>query len=308
MEDERKNQYEDMPTAQGKDVLPLLAEIYPQLYLCPGEGSAEACGRIVQYGEAAPARDLSHFLGDGRDSCAIEETPAGYVQVITLHQRPDFERFLQIMAFRCREKEIPATQGASILDGVINWTKIRAHRESFLASGGSAEDWPAEFRRFTADKRNYTDALIVLSDGPYSAVSAERMGMEEQAWLACSHEIRKAHECTHFICRRLFPGKIDAVWDEIVADAVGLFAAFGRYDVRTAALFLGVSRDGYTGGRLENYVSEEGEEKEKTLDLAAKKVYSVLCRLQDVIASCGVAEPYPLAIRLEEEIECWKTH
>jgi len=307
MEDEQKSKYAAMPTARGKDVLPLLAAIYPQLYLCPGEESAEAYKRIVQYGEAAPVRDLRPFLGDERDSCAIEETPAGAVQVITLHQRPDFERFLQIMAFRCREKEIPATQGASILDGVINWTKIRAYKESFLAAGGSGDDWPAEFRRFTADKRNYTDALIVLSDGPYSAVGAERMGLGEQEWLAYSHEIRKAHECTHFICRRLFPEKIDAVWDEIVADAVGLFAAFGRYEAETAALFLGVSRDGYTGGRLENYVSEAGEERQKTLDLAAKKDYSVLCRLQDVILSCGVAEPYPLAIRLEEEIECWKT-
>lgn len=307
MEDKRKSTHAAMATGHGQAVLPLLAEIYPQLNLCPGEESAEAYKRIVQYGEAAPARDLGHFLGDGRDSCVIEETPAGSVQVITLHQRPDFERFLQIMAFRCREKEIPATQGASILDGVINWTKIRARKADFIASGGSEEDWPAAFRRFTADKRNYTDALIVLSDGPYSAVSAERMGLDEQTWLAFSHEIRKAHECTHFICRRLFPEKIDAVWDEIVADAVGLFAAFGRYEAETAALFLGVSRGGYTGGRLENYVSEEGEERQKTLDLAAKKVYSVLCRLQDVIASCGVTEPYPLAIRLEEEIECWKT-
>ena len=307
MEDELNYTQETMPTARGRDVLSALAAIYPQLNLCPGEESAEAYKRIVQYGEAAPVCDLHRFLGDERDSCAIETTPAGEVQVITLHQRPDFERFLQIMAFRCREKEIPATQGASILDGVINWTKIRSRKAAFFASGGSEEDWPAEFRRFTADKRSYTDALIVLSDGPYSAVSAGSMGLEEQEWLAYSHEIRKAHECTHFICRRLFPEKIDPVWDEIVADAVGLFAAFGRYEAETAARFLGVSREGYTGGRLENYVSKEGGEIQLNLDLAAKKVYNVLYRLQDVIVSCGVAEPYPLAIRLEEEIECWKT-
>lgn len=307
MEEELKSKYAAMPTARGKDVLPMLAEIYPQLNLCPGEESEAVYKRIVGYGEAAPTRDLSHFVGDERDSCALEATPAGEVQVITLHRRADFERFLQIMAYRCKAKEIPVTQGASILDGVINWTKIRAHKAAFLAAGGSEDDWPAEFRSFTASKRNYTDALILLSDGPYSAVSAEKMGLTPERWLAYSHEIRKAHECTHFICRRLFPEKIDAVWDEIVADAVGLFAAFGYYDAETAALFLGVGAEGYTGGRLENYVSEEGEERQKSLDLAAKKVYAVLYRLQDVIASCGVSEPYPLAIRLEEEIECWKT-
>ena len=307
MEEELKSTQTALRTAEGKAVLPMLAEIYPQLNLRPGDESEAAYKQIVGYGEAAPTRDLSHFEGDERDSCALETTPAGEVQVITLHQRADFERFLQIMAYRCKAKEIPATQGASILDGVINWTKIRAHKAAFLAAGRSEDDWPAEFRSFTANKRNYTDALILLSDGPYSAVSAEKMGLAPECWLTYSHEIRKAHECTHFICRRLFPEKIDPVWDEIVADAVGLYAAFGRYDAETEALFLGVGKDGYVGGRLENYVSEEGEERQKTLDLAAKKVYSVLCRLQDVIMSCGVTEPYPLAIRLEEEIECWKT-
>ena len=29
--------------------------------------------------------------------------------------------------------------------------------------------------------------------------------MTEAEWLAASHLIRKAHECTHFICRRLYP-------------------------------------------------------------------------------------------------------
>lgn len=64
---------------------------------------------------------------------------------------------------RCEPKPIPATQGASILDGVINWTKIRAHRAAFLLSeslkGNPAPDWGAEFRRFTADKRNYQNSL-----------------------------------------------------------------------------------------------------------------------------------------------------
>jgi len=291
---------------RGRAVLPALAETYPQLNLPLGEEGTEAYRRIVGYGEAAPSRDLSRFLGDERDSCDIEQTPAGPVQVITLHQRADFERFLQIMAFRCRETPIPKTQGASILDGVVNWTRIRAHQAAFLAAGGREEDWPGEFQAFTADRRSYTDALIILSHGPYSAIGAEEMGLAEEEWLALSHEIRKAHECTHFICRRLFPDKVDALWDEIVADAVGLFAAFGRYEACTAARFLGVAENGYVGGRLENYVSEEGEEKQKALDRSAKKVYSVLYRLQDVIASCGVTEPYPLAIRLEEEIECWK--
>ncbi len=290
----------------GAEVLPYLARIYAQLYLTPGAESAEAYKKVVLYGEAAPACDLSHFTGDGRDSCVIEQTPVGDVRVVTLHQRRDFETFLQIMAFRCTEKQIPATQGASILDGVINWTRIRAHKDAFLRSGAAEDAWPEEFQRFTADKNNFKDALIVLSAGPYSAIGAEAAGMTEEDWLAASHEIRRAHECTHLICRRRFPELIDPVWDEITADAVGLYAAFGRYDTALAALFLGAGPEGYTGGRLENYVPAETEGRQEVLDRTAKKVYAVIHSLADRIEGFGSIEPYDLAIRLEEAISCWK--
>ena len=91
-------------------------------------------------------------------------------------------------------------------------------------------DWNAEFRRFTADKSNYQDTLIVLSAGPYSNVAAADAKMPEEEWLEKSIIIRQYHECTHVICRKRWPDKIDAVWDELVADAIGIYAAYGRFD------------------------------------------------------------------------------
>ncbi|MBQ1577315.1 MAG: hypothetical protein IIZ83_10165, partial [Oscillospiraceae bacterium] len=120
-----------------------------------------------------------------------------------------------------------------------------------------------------------------------------------------SHAIRKAHECTHFICRRLYPELKDAVWDELVADAVGLWAAFGRFDRALEELFLGVDETGYVGGRLENYVAGE-ENRHERLDLLAQKVHTTLCRFESLLAEQGELLPYDVAIRLEEEIECWK--
>ena len=280
-------------------ILQPLAEVYPQLYLTPGDEGAELCRRVVGRGEEPPTRSLDHFHGSPQDAVTTETTPAGEVQIVTLGDREDFELFLQIMGNNCRPEEIPATQGASILDGVINWTKIRQHEAAYLAAGGSPDGLMAEFRRFTAEPRNYRDALIVLSTGPYSAVEAAETGMTEEAWLAASYRIRKAHECTHFICRRLFPEKINAIWDELVADAVGLYAAFGRYDLRLAERFLGVSAEGYRGGRLENYAGEED------LDNLARKVHRTLEHLERVIRGEGKTDPYALAIRLEDEISVW---
>ena len=289
----------------GREVLPALAKIYPQLYLRPGPESAEDYKAIVQRGQDAPTHSLAHFLGHDGDSCVYEGTPAGTVPVITLQERADFELFLQIIAHRCMPDAIPPTQGASMLDGVINWTKIRAHKEEYLRTGGDPDAWSDEFERFTAVRSNYRDALVILSAGPYSAVPAEEVGLSPQEWLKVSHAIRKTHECTHFICRRFFPEKKDAVWDELVADAAGLTAAFGTFDRQLAERFLGIDGERYVGGRLENYLDGTNDRQERLNELAAK-VHKTLCHFEELFSAWGPVEPYELAIRLEEEIGCWK--
>ena len=298
METEKKN-------LRGREVLAWLARTYPQLYVCPGPDGAAVYKEIVLRGQDAPSHSLAHFDTHPGDRLEWETTPAGTVPVITLTGRRDFELFLQIMAFRCTPVPIPRTQGASTLDGVINWTKIRAHKEAFLRAGGADADWDREFARFTADRANFKDVLIVLSVGPYSAVSADRAGLPEADWLEASHTIRKVHECTHVVCRALFPEKKDAVWDELVADAVGITAAFGRFDPALAELFLGIEDGRYVGGRLENYADGEDDRRER-LNALAGKIHRIMPLFESVIASCHGKGPYELAIRLEEEIGCWK--
>ena len=294
-----------MDSWYGPEVIRKLAEIYPQLYLRPGEEGAKEYEVIVRKGLDAQVKDLSHFLTSPADSSVPEQTPAGEVRVTTLRERADFELFLQIMAHRCTLKEILPSQGASILDGVINWKRIEAHKADFFAKaaekGEWMPDWGTEFRRFTSDKKNYTDALIILSAGPYSGIPAEKMGLEEEEWLAFSHQIRKAHECTHFLCRRLYREKIDAVWDELVADAAGLYAAFGKYDRETAEMFLGMKNGVYIDGRLQIYT--EPETREET----ARRIHAVLPEIQ---GECDKMppdrSPYELAVCLEErKDELW---
>ncbi len=311
-----------MTEITGRDVVAGLAETYYQLYVKPGgEESERQYKDIVTRGGEPEERSLSHFILDERDRLTVEETPAGEISVITLYNRKDYETFIKIMASKCRDVPIPPTQGASFLNGVINWRKIEAHEEEFikeeLLKGNEDPDWDSEFKRFTSVKENFKDALIVLSIGPYSGVDVSRAvsvidriggGPESvfygsgsindrgkpsaERWLSLSDTIRRVHECTHFICRKLYPDKIDEVWDELVADSAGVYAAFGSYIPEMVELFLGIgpgpdgapgqdeayAPDGdsaqdrisgpdgdsgdkaeehayvYTGGRLENYV------------------------------------------------------
>ena len=288
----------------GKEVLPYLAEIYQQLYLIPGPEAEKEYPEIVQSGQSAGSKDLSHFRMNEKDSLELEETPAGSVQVVTLHERQDFERFMQIMANRCAPVEIPATQGASILDGVINWKKIRDHKDQFyrerIQEGEYLPDWPEEFRRFTSVKSNYTDALIVLSTGPYSNISADALGLDPAMWLERSYAIRKFHECTHFLCRRKYPDQIDPIWDEVIADAVGIYGAFGKYDPEMADVFLGVTDSGYTGGRLENYVKDKEE-----LPEIARRVQDVIRKISSLEQEHRGLAPFDMAVLLEEQKKEW---
>ena len=244
-----------------------LAETYPQLYLDPDKNDIDAYRPIVLRGDRPERKDLSHFVLDPRDKTEFADTPAGTARVVTLYDRSDFEVFNRCMmaAKEGPEKQIPASMGAATLIA-FNWPRINAHREEFLRkqreAGVQSPDWPEEFRRFTQVKENYMDMLIVLSRGPYSNVSAETAGqmlgreLSEAEWLDMSDTIRKYHELTHFTCRKLYPEKISAVWDELVADAAGIYAALGRYDRRLEELFLGIEDGRYAGGRLENYTYE----------------------------------------------------
>jgi hypothetical protein len=130
------------------------------------------------------------------------------------------------------------------------------------------------------------DMLVVLSCGPYSVVSASAMGLTEGEWLARSDTIRRYHELTHVICRRLYPEDVDPVRDELIADAVGLYAAFGRFDPETEKRFLGVKDGRYVGGRLENYTDEP--------EKLAGQVGAALDRIKQVIDAQPGAEPFTL--------------
>ena len=57
-----------------------------------------------------------------------------------------------------------------------------------------------------------------------------------------------------FVCRHFFPGNINPIWDELLADFYWLLCATGKYDTSLALKFLGIEGGKYISGRLESYV------------------------------------------------------
>ena len=293
-----------------RNIMRQLADVYPQLFLDPDKADIEEYKTCVRKGERPADCGLSHFIMDERDCIENIDTPAGTAQVITLHNRRDFEVFVRCMlaARKGPEEKVPPTMGASTIVA-FNWPKINAHREAFFeeqrAAGVDSPDWSEEFRRFTSVKENYQDLLIVLSCGPYSNVSADRVNelltaagrvaVSDEEWRETSGNIRKYHELTHFVCRKLYHDKIDEIWDELVADAAGIYGAFGEYSRELEELFLGITDERYTGGRLENYTADGAD-----LDDLAAGIDSILRAFEAAVSSAHGAGVFDMMIMLEE--------
>ena len=237
-------------------IMSLLSGRYPQLLLPIRSGIKDTQEYRNAVLRGLPVPGAPKFIGSPDDSLSLEETPVGSVEILYLESRDDFVHAYRALAYRCEPAEIPASVGAATIKGLINWEKIHAHKKEYLSAGHS--DWHAEFTRFTANKANYLDTLILLSSGNYSSVSAETIGLTPQEWKEKSLLIRKYHELTHFVCRKLYPTDIDPLRDEVLADLIGLTAAFGEYDPSLARTFLGIENGLYLpGGRLSHYVSED---------------------------------------------------
>jgi hypothetical protein len=153
---------------------------------------------------------------------------------------------------------IPASMGASTIAGYNNWDRIRQYRQAWEAQqtwAASETAWQEEFKRLVPQKDLYQDRFILLSNGPYSCVSAPALGLSAPEWHRLSLIIRQEHECTHYFTRRVFASMRNNLLDELIADYMGIVAACGAFRADWFLHFVGLEDFPHyrQGGRLENY-------------------------------------------------------
>ena len=277
--------------ARGGEALAVLAKRFPQLYVAPAEGAQTAHRLAAGRGIAPAGADLGHFVTSPEDELREVDTPAGPVEVVFMHNRSDFETFLQIVGHRAEPVPIARTVGAITYRGIADWGKVAAAHAAYVAAGG--DDWPNEFARLA---RQPGAEIVVISEGPYSNVPANQTPYDEERWLCISREIRLHHECAHVVCRRTMPDDVLPVWDEVTADVVGLLCAIGRYDAALAARFLGVAPDGYAGGRLAEYLSDEQAQR---IDEVAAEVFAACAKIEQACGQTQASEPFTFLLDLK---------
>ena len=283
--------------AKGTQTIGLLAHRFPQLYVGPAEGAEEANRLAARRGRVPEAATLDHFLTDDADELLEVQTPAGPVEVLFLKRREDFETFLQVVGHRSEPVPIARTIGAITYRGLADWSKVVRAYTAYEASGGT--DWAAEFARLARTPEAFRAELVVVSEGPYSNVRADQTPYGADEWLRVSRDIRLNHECAHVVCRRRMPENVLPVWDEVTADVVGLLCACSTYDAGLASRFLGVTAEGFVGGRLVEYLTDDQRD---DVDAIAREAHAAIGRIALLAREReAVADPFSFLLELKRD-------
>ena len=106
-----------------------------------------------------------------------------------------------------------------------------------------------------------TTRFIILSAKPYSNVPASELGLDEKEWAEKSILIRRSHECTHFYTKQVYGIANNILHDELMADFIGLYDAFGFYKAEWFLRFMGIIEG--SGSRLAVYTKDLSVKVEK---------------------------------------------
>ena len=204
-----------------------LRQLLPQLLLQPGVDvhRSDAYQRLVMRGEPAQAADFKHtpVLRDpSGTTITMARHPTGAVPVLTFGNHEDFVLAVRCLAHRCEAIPVQTTVHSQAISGLIHWGLIR--------------DLGMQARC----------QILLLHRAPYASLAATTIPGEPsmERWLELSQTWRLEHELTHIACRRLVGEMRINLYDEIVADAMGMTSALGYFDADLFRRGLGLSIEG----------------------------------------------------------------
>ena len=247
-------------TLEREGSIQVLTRVFPQLRfpIAAGVSKTDDYRAATRRGEPCSGSvdsDIALSRPD-RVRIVIRQTAAGRIPLLIVGQRDDFVKLVRAFTMRNEPGPVPDSQGACMVSGYNNWDRIRAYRQDWeVRTGGTGVAWETEFAALVARQHLYQDRFVIVSGGPYSAVSSEELALSDASWQDISLSIRMEHECTHYFTKRVFGSMRNRLHDEFLADFAGIAAACGRYRADWFLRFMGLEHHPKyrAGGRLENY-------------------------------------------------------
>lgn len=188
----------------------------------------KAWERIIDYADSfgpdqaidsmiCPSRPVA-FASPETLEIRMYDAAAGRIPIIYVRDTADFEALVTNVAFRGVRPEHLSQTGAFFLS-------------------------------------NKTTRFIILSAKPYSNVPAAELGLPDEAeWEEKSLILRRGHECTHYFTKQTYGISNNILHDEIMADFMGMYEAFGYYKAEWFLRFMGVIPG--SGGRMIYYTKD----------------------------------------------------
>ncbi len=247
--------------ARTRGAFAVLRERLPQLRFPIRAGISETEPYRAATRRGVPAETLPEATGleiarPEAIEVVIHPSPAGRIPLLIARGRAEFVALIRALTKKNEPEPVPDAQGALMVSGYNNWSRVGELRRRWEALDPAAREtatWGEELQR--TPRELYQDRFILLSDGPYSAVPAADLGLDEAEWREMSLVIRREHECAHYLTRRLFGSMRNNLLDELIADYAGLVAATGRFRADWFLRFVGLEEfPRYRpGGRLDLY-------------------------------------------------------
>lgn len=182
----------------------------------------------------------------------VHPTWAGAIPIVKVGNRADFVSLVRAFSARNEPAPVPDSMGACVIAGYNNWDRLERLRQRWPLEH---PDTPFSFEHALHFKSEYQDRFFILSDGWYSGVAPEVVGVPAHEWPAMSFAIRREHECAHYWTQRVLSSMKNRVLDEVLADYCGITAACGAFRPDWFLAFYGLEHfpDCREGGRLANY-------------------------------------------------------
>ncbi len=199
----------------------------PQLLLTPQPLArlGDRYQRLVLRGESPQLKDLEvapRLKDPSGFSITIANHACGAVPVLTVSHHDDFVLIIRCLAHRCEKVPVQDTVHAQAVAGLIHWGMIR---------------------EFDAKSRCQ---ILILHRAPYSSLDASSIPNNPNLdqWLEQSQRWRLEHELTHIACRKLAGEMRINLFDELIADAIGMRTALGSFHADLFRQGLGLNHDG----------------------------------------------------------------
>ncbi len=253
---------------------------YPKLLLPVEKGmsATELYRDVVSRGKVYRNSD-NLFITTDKDFMMHLNTRSEQIELIYLHNRADYERFIQVMAYRCEPVQIPDKSNIFVLNEVTNWDKIREYKKEYVRLGGN--EWEKELDAFMSNRKNYTETIIVCGPKSGEVPGYPEYSPDSIENIQFNAKIRLFQQLSSYLSSKNNLKSSDKLTNRLINDSVALILTTGQYDKDIAMSMVNI-KDGecLDTDKLQKYITE-GE----SIETLVCKTVNLVSQFGDIFGS-----------------------